>query len=152
MVSVVELVPLQSLTRSCTLYTRTCTCTHRYTITYPPTHTHTHTLLSLSLYLSYMFTCAHSLTQSQGLHLPTGEDDDVQTGPQLESEEKEKLLKEIQELKDEIASMKSGSLLGDQQPKDILRTLVHVEYTYICMSAKNWHKDEKFVVTLVFQR
>ena len=59
--------------------------------------------------------------QSQGLHLPTGEDDDVQSGPQLEPEEKEKLLKEIQELKDEIASVKSGSLLGDQQPKDILR-------------------------------
>ena len=69
-------------------------------------------------------------SQSQGLHLPTGEDDDVQTGPQLQPEEKEKLLKEIQELKDEIASMKSGSLLGDQQPKDILRELIE------CICAK----------------
>ena len=69
------------------------------------THTHTHT---------------HT-PQSQGLHLPTGEDDDTQQRPQLDPEEKEKLMKQIEELKEEIASMKSGSLLGDQQPKDILR-------------------------------
>ena len=41
----------------------------------------------------------------------------------MDSEEKEKLLKEIERLKDEIASMKSSSLLGDQQPKDIVREL-----------------------------
>ncbi len=39
----------------------------------------------------------------------------------MDPEEKEKLLKEIERLKDEIASMKSSSLLGDQQPKDIVR-------------------------------
>ena len=54
----------------------------------------------------------------------------MQQGPQLEPEEKEKLLKEIQELKDEIASMKSGSLLSDQQPRDILRE-------FMCMQLWN---------------
>ena len=39
----------------------------------------------------------------------------------IDPEEKERLLKEIQDLKDEIASMKSSSLLGDHQPKDIVR-------------------------------
>ena len=83
--------------------------------------------------LPHIVTPPHPLTpsQSQGLHLPTGEDDDVQTGPQLQPEEKEKLLKEIQELKDEIASMKSGSLLGDQQPKDILRELIEHIYAKV---------------------
>ena len=40
---------------------------------------------------------------------------------ELDPEEREELQKEIQRLKDEISSMKSGSLLGDQQPKDIVR-------------------------------
>ena len=40
---------------------------------------------------------------------------------EMDSEEKERLLKEIQSLKDEMASMKSSSLLGDHQPKDIVR-------------------------------
>ncbi len=40
---------------------------------------------------------------------------------ELDPEEREELQKEIQELKDEIASMKSGSVLGDQTPKDIVR-------------------------------
>ena len=39
----------------------------------------------------------------------------------MDPEEKERLLKEIQSLKDEIASMKSSSLLGEHQPKDIVR-------------------------------
>lgn len=59
-----------------------------------------------------------------GLHLPTGEDDEEQQLPKqasVDSEEKERLLKEIQSLKDEIASMKSSSILGDHQPKDIVQ-------------------------------
>ncbi len=40
---------------------------------------------------------------------------------EMDPEEKEHLLKEIQNLKEEIASMRSSSLLGDQQPKDIVR-------------------------------
>lgn len=61
-----------------------------------------------------------------GLHLPTGnEEEDAQTlpnlTPEMDPEEKEHLLKEIQSLKDEIASMKSSSLLGDHQPKDIVQ-------------------------------
>ena len=40
---------------------------------------------------------------------------------EMDPEEKEKLLKEIERLKEEISSMRSSSLLGDQQPKDIVR-------------------------------
>jgi hypothetical protein len=40
---------------------------------------------------------------------------------EMDPEEKERLLKEIKSLKEEIASMKSSSLLGDHQPKDIVR-------------------------------
>ena len=36
-------------------------------------------------------------------------------------EEREELLKQIAGLKEEIASMKSSSLLGEHQPKDIVR-------------------------------
>ena len=40
---------------------------------------------------------------------------------EMDSQEKEKLMKEIEDLKEEISSMKKSSLLGDQQPKDIVR-------------------------------
>ncbi len=40
---------------------------------------------------------------------------------ELDPEEREELQKQIQQLKDELASIKSGSVLGDQQPKDIVR-------------------------------
>ena len=43
---------------------------------------------------------------------------------EMDPEEKEKLMKEIETLKEEIASMKKSSVLGDQQPRDIVRECI----------------------------
>ena len=93
----------------------------------------------------------HTHIQRYGLHLPTGEEEEGEQVVQLKGqgqlgaqqtntalvvhslppsvlshvdmsvEEREELLKQIAGLKEEIASMKSSSLLGEHQPKDIVR-------------------------------
>jgi chromosome segregation ATPase len=73
--------------------------------------------------------------EKHGLVLPTGEDDEEQTaiGTQemISSEERERLLKEISELKEELSSMKSSSaVLGDQQPRDIVQVSTRMVSEY----------------------
>lgn len=72
--------------------------------------------------------------EKHGLVLPTGEEEEEQTAitqEMISSEEREKLLKEISELKEELSSIKSSSaVLGDQQPRDIVQVSTRMVSEY----------------------
>jgi chromosome segregation ATPase len=73
--------------------------------------------------------------EKHGLVLPTGEEDEEQTAntgqEMISSEERERLLKEISELKEELSSIRSSSaVLGDQQPKDIVQVSTRMVSEY----------------------